>query len=46
MSVPFMIYRKSTAKDNGIETFTENTAKDTGNYIEIGYTLMDKFINE
>ena len=45
-AVPFMIYRKSTAKDNGIETFTENTAKDTGNYIEIGYTLMDKFINE
>lgn len=44
-AVPFMIYRKSTAKDNGIETFTENTAKDTGNYIEIGYTLMDKFIN-
>lgn len=45
-AVPFMIYRKSTAKDNGIESFTENTAKNTGNYIEIGYTLMDKFINE
>jgi 2,3-bisphosphoglycerate-independent phosphoglycerate mutase len=45
-AVPFMIYRKSTAKDNGIESFTENTAKDTGNYIEVGYTLMDKFINE
>lgn len=45
-AVPFMIYRKSTAKDNGIETFTEATAKSTGNYIEIGHTLMDKFIKE
>ena len=45
-AVPFMIYRKSTAKDNGIESFTEATAKSTGNYVEIGHTLMDKFINE
>lgn len=44
--VPYMIYRKSTAKDNGIESFTEINAKNTGNYIDIGYTLMDKFINE
>ena len=45
-AVPFMIYQKSKEKDNGIDTFTENTAKDTGNYIDIGYSLMDKFINE
>ena len=44
--VPYMIYRKSTAKDNGIESFTEINAKNTGKYIDIGYTLMDKFINE
>lgn len=44
--VPFMIYRKSTAKDNGIDTFTEATAKASGNYIDVGYTLMDKFIKE
>lgn len=45
-AVPFMIYQKSKEKDNGIDAFTENTAKDTGNYIDIGYSLMDKFINE
>lgn len=45
-AVPFMIYRKSTAKDNGMESFTEINAQKTGNYIEVGHTLMDKFINE
>lgn len=44
--VPYMIYKKSAAKDNGITSFTEKSAKDTGNYIDIGHTLMDKFINE
>ncbi len=42
--VPFMIYRKSTSQDNGTETFTEETAKNSGNYVEVGYELMDKFI--
>ncbi len=42
--VPFMIYQKSKSQDNGIETFTEETAKNSGNYVEIGYELMDKFI--
>ncbi len=45
-AVPFMIYQKSKATDNGIESFNEITAKNTGNYIEVGYTLMDKFIKE
>ncbi len=45
-AVPYMIYQKSKASDNGIESFTENTAKAAGNYVEIGYTLMDSFINE
>lgn len=45
-AVPFMIYRKSKEIDNGIETFTEATAKKTGNFIETGYSLMSKFINE
>ena len=44
--VPFMIYQKSKESDNGIESFTEATAKATGNYIEVGYELMDKFIKE
>ncbi len=42
--VPYMIYQKSKASDNGISSFTEATAKATGNYIEVGHTLMDKFI--
>ena len=45
-AVPFMIYQKSKEKDSGIDTFTENTAKETDNYIETGYSLMNKFINE
>ena len=44
--VPFMIYQKTKESDNGIESFTEATAKATGNYIEVGYELMDKFIKE
>ena len=43
-AVPYMIYQNSKAADNGIATFTEATAKATGNYVEIGHTLMDKFI--
>ncbi len=43
-AVPYMIYQKSKAADNGVTTFTEETAKATGNYVEIGHTLMDKFI--
>ncbi len=43
-AVPYMIYQKSKATDNGIASFTEETAKATGNYVEIGHTLMDKFI--
>ncbi len=43
--VPFMIYQKSKAKDNGVESFTEKTAEAAKEYIPIGYTLMDYFIN-
>jgi 2,3-bisphosphoglycerate-independent phosphoglycerate mutase len=45
-AVPYLIYQKSKASDNGIESFTENTAKEAGNYVEVGYSLMDSFINE
>lgn len=45
-AVPYLIYQKSKASDNGIESFTENTAKEEGNYVEVGYTLMDSFIKE
>ncbi len=42
--VPYMIYQKSKAQPNGTETFTEATAKATGNFVEIGHQLMNKFI--
>ena len=42
--VPYMIYHKKNEIE-GVETINENTAKATGNYIEEGYTLMNKFIN-
>ena len=45
-AVPYLIYQKSKASDNGIESFTEATAKDAGNFVEVGYTLMDSFIND
>lgn len=45
-AVPYLIYQKSKSSDNGIESFTENTAKVAGNYVEVGYTLMDSFIND
>ena len=45
-AVPYLIYQKSKASDNGIESFTENTAKNAGNYVEVGYSLMDSFIND
>ena len=45
-AVPYLIYQKSKSADNGIESFTEATAKEAGNYVEIGYSLMDSFINE
>ena len=45
-AVPYLIYQKSKAADNGIESFTENTAKEAGNYVEVGYTLMDSFVND
>ena len=45
-AVPYMIYQKSKANNNGTTSFNEITAKNSGNYIEVGYTLMDKFIKE
>ena len=44
--VPYLIYQKSKAKDSGLSTFTEKTAKESGNFVEIGYNLMDRFIRE
>ncbi len=43
--VPYLIYHKKGEK-KGVDTFTEETAKATGNYIEDGPSIMGKFIKE
>lgn len=45
-SVPYIIYEKAADKDNGIATVNENTAKDTGIYIQEGHTLMNRFLGK
>lgn len=42
--VPFFIY-DSTKDYDGVETFNEKTAKDTGIYISTGHKIMQEFIN-
>lgn len=44
--VPYMIYQKSKEKDSGVESINEESAKNTGNFIDAGYELMSKFIKE
>lgn len=43
--VPFMIYN-STVLSDGVETFNEKTASETGLFIETGHNIMNKFIND
>ena len=42
--VPFMIYNSAVSSE-GVDTFNEKTAGETGLFIETGHTIMDKFIN-
>lgn len=42
--VPYLIYDSTKEHDSGILSFTESTAKLSGNFVEVGYTLMDKFL--
>ncbi len=42
--VPYMIYHKNGEVESGVESINENTAKATGNYVEVGYTLIKKFL--
>ncbi|MDO5559069.1 MAG: cofactor-independent phosphoglycerate mutase [Oscillospiraceae bacterium] len=41
--IPFMIY-DSANKKNGPREYSETTAKESGIFIETGYTIMEKFI--
>jgi len=40
--IPFFIY-DSSHEIEGVKGFSEKTAKETGNYIDAGYTIMSKF---
>ncbi len=44
--VPFMIYHKNGEKESGVQTVNENTAKATGDFVEIGHTLMKQFLED
>jgi 2,3-bisphosphoglycerate-independent phosphoglycerate mutase len=41
--VPYLIY-DSTKPQKGANVFTEETAAASGNFVEIGHTLMEKFL--
>jgi 2,3-bisphosphoglycerate-independent phosphoglycerate mutase len=40
--IPFFIY-DSTNEVKGVKGFSEKSAKETGNYIDLGYTIMERF---
>ena len=44
--VPYMIYHKNNEKSSGIASINEETAKETGNFIEYGPGIMKKFLTE
>lgn len=43
--VPFIIYRSDKIAESEIQSFDEDTARQSGIFIEKGYTLMDRFIS-
>ncbi|MGN0580260.1 MAG: cofactor-independent phosphoglycerate mutase [Ruminococcus sp.] len=46
-AVPFLIYDSTKPSENGVKNgFCEKTAKETGLYIEQGFTMMSSFIND
>ncbi len=44
--VPYLIYNSKEEKDSGVKTFTEATAKSTGEYIAKGFTMMNYFLSK
>ena len=42
--VPYLIYHKQNEID-GVDTINEETAKETGNFIENGPSIMKHFLN-
>ena len=44
--VPYVIYDKGAPSDSGFDTINEETAKQSGNYEEVGHTLIEKFVKD
>lgn len=44
--VPYLLYRSTEQVDSGIDTYTENTAKSTGRYLERGFELMKHLLSQ
>ena len=42
--IPYLIYRSNDEKESGVAVFDEESAKATGIYVEKGYTLMNRFL--
>lgn len=43
--VPYLIY-DSTKTEKGVDCFCEESAEGTGNFIGVGHTLMERFLNK
>ena len=43
--IPYLIYRSNNLVDSGVTVFDEESAKNTGVYIEKGPTLMNRFLS-
>lgn len=44
--VPYMLYSSKEHTNSGVNTFTEETAKASGNYIEQGFTIMERLLSK
>lgn len=44
--VPYLIYHKNDEKDSTVQSINEETAKETGNYIDFGPSIMSHFLKD
>ena len=44
--VPFLIYHKNEEKESGVESINEESAKQTGIFVDFGPSLMGRFLAE
>ena len=44
--VPYLIYHKNAETPSGVESINEETAKQTGNFIGFGPSIMSKFLDK